>query len=90
MTSEKKGERKAAGEGRLDYFVMEEIVFFFAGLAHASDCATYQNRDADRNQNCRQIAAQVRQVEQNFVHFRDPHKQLHRTKKSKIGRWFPP
>jgi hypothetical protein len=60
--------------GQLHKFLMKQIIFFFAGLAHTSHRTADQHRHAKRDQNGRQIPAQARQVEQNFMCLRDPHK----------------
>lgn len=68
--------REACMPGRrlLDDFVVEQVVLLFAGFAHAAYCAADQKGNAQRYQNGWQIAAQTRQVEQNLMHLRDPHK----------------
>ncbi|HZZ40707.1 MAG TPA: hypothetical protein VFE06_16350 [Acidobacteriaceae bacterium] len=57
-------------------FAAEEVVLFFARRTGATDSAADKSRHAKGDEQGRQIAAQVRQVREEIVHFKEPHSQL--------------
>lgn len=78
------------GGRKLDYFRVKQVVILFAGLADAAHRAADQYCHAESYQDGGQVIAEARQMEQNVMYSRDPHrKPPHHIKKRDSQVRFP-
>src|ERR1039458_10006168 len=68
---------------------VEEVVLLLAGRTVAADCAGDERGDAERDENGRQITAQIRQMGDKIMHMREAHFSLPPTGTPELAFRFP-